>query len=252
MAHRDQIVAYLDDLLDAGSFPDITPNGLQVPGAEDVELVVTGVSPGLELIETAAERGAQLVLTHHGLLGDFLPDHITPVLKRRLKALLDSDISLAAYHLPLDAHAEVGNNALICSELGLERSEPFGSYKGRTLGFVGRSQTGLPFAELRERCARAFGTEPFTWEYGPELVHSVGVVSGAAASSLGEATAAGLDAFLTGEPAEHAMLEAREGGIHFIAGSHYGTETFGVKALGELLAGQFGLRHEFVDLPNPI
>jgi len=252
VANRDQIVSYLDELLDAGSFPDMTPNGLQVPGAEDVELVVTGVSPGLELIEAAADRGAQLVLTHHGLLGDFLPDQITPVLKRRLQALFDADISLAAYHLPLDAHAQVGNNALICAELGLERSEPFGAYKGTTLGFVGRSQTGIPFAELRERCAGAFGADPFVWEYGPEVVHSVGVISGAAASSLGEATAAGLDAFLTGEPAEHTMLEAREAGIHFIAGSHYGTETFGVRRLGELLADRFEIRHEFIDFPNPI
>jgi len=252
VAYRDHIVSYLDDLLDVGSFSDMTPNGLQVPGAQDVDLVVTGVSPGLELIEAAAERGAQMVLTHHGLLGDFLPDHITPVLKRRLKALFDADMSLAAYHLPLDAHAQVGNNAQICLELGLERADPFGAYKGSTLGFVGRSQAGVPFADLRRRCAEAFGTDPFVWEYGPEVVHSVGVISGAAASSLGEAVAAGLDAFLTGEPAEHTMLEAREAGIHFIAGSHYGTETFGVKRVGELLADRFGVRHEFIDLPNPV
>jgi dinuclear metal center YbgI/SA1388 family protein len=252
VAHRDQIVSYLDDLLDAGAYPDMTPNGLQVPGADAVETVVTGVSPGLELFQAAAERGAQMVLTHHGLLGDFLPDHVTPLLKRRLKVLFDADMSLAAYHLPLDAHAQVGNNALICAALGLERAEPFGAYKGTTLGFVGRSQAGVSVTELRERCARAFAAEPFTWEYGPEVVHSVGVISGAAASSLGEAVAQDLDAFLTGEPAEHVMLEAREAGIHFIAGSHYGTETFGVKRLGELLADRFGIRHEFVDVPNPV
>jgi len=252
MADRDQIVSYLDELLEVGAYQDMTPNGLQVPGAEAVERVITGVSPGLELIEAAAERGAQMVLTHHGLLGDFLPDHITPLLKRRLQALFDADLSLASYHLPLDAHAEVGNNALICAELGFERGEPFGSYKGTTLGFVARSRDGVPFGELRERCARAFGTDPFAWEYGPDVVHSAGVVSGAAASSLGEAVAAGLDAFITGEPAEHTMLEARESGIHFIAGSHYGTETFGVRRLGELLAERFGIAHEFVDLPNPV
>jgi dinuclear metal center YbgI/SA1388 family protein len=252
VAARDQIVSYMDELLDASAFSDMTPNGLQVPGAEKVDLVVTGVSPGLELIEAAAGRGAQMVLTHHGLLGDFLPAHVTPVLKGRLQALFEADLSLAAYHLPLDAHPQVGNNALICQALGLERAEPFGAYKGRTLGYVGRSQAGVPFAELRRRCAAAFGSEPFTWEYGPEVVHSVGIISGAAASSLGEATAAGLDAFLTGEPAEHVMLEAREAGIHFIAGSHYGTETCGVQRLGELLADRFGVGHEFIDLPNPI
>ncbi|MGI8845798.1 MAG: Nif3-like dinuclear metal center hexameric protein [Thermoleophilaceae bacterium] len=252
MASRDAIVAHLDELLDAAGFDDYTPNGLQVPGAAEVDMVVTGVSPGVELFERAAELGAQMVICHHGLLGDFHPDTITPLLKRRIAALLDADLSLAAYHLPLDAHAEVGNNALICEQLGLAKAERFGSHRGRPLGFVARSERGIQLSELRERCATAFGTEPFVWPYGPDPVHSIGVVSGAAASSLGEAVAAGLDAFLTGEPAEHTMLEARESGIHFLAGGHYATETFGVRRLGELLAHEHGVEHRFVDVPNPI
>jgi putative NIF3 family GTP cyclohydrolase 1 type 2 len=110
----------------------------------------------------------------------------------------------------------------------------------------------VPFDELRRRCAEAFGQEPFVWDSGPEVVRSIGIVSGAAASSFAEAIALGLDAFLTGEPAEHVMADARESGTHFIAAGHYATETFGVKRLGELLAEQFGIRHEFVSAPNPI
>jgi dinuclear metal center YbgI/SA1388 family protein len=252
VAPRDQIVAYLDDLLDARGFADITPNGLQVPGAAEVEVVVTAVSPGLDLFEQAAREGAQMVICHHGLLGDFEPGHITPGTKGRLKALFDADLSFVAYHLPLDAHEEVGNNALICERLGLERAERFGSAKGRPIGWVGRSEEGVTVQELRRRCTEAFGHEPFGWWEGPDPVHSLGVVSGAAASSLGDAIGAGLDGLLTGEPAEHTMLQAREAGVHFIAGGHYGTETFGVLRLGDLLADEFDVEHRFVDVPNPL
>jgi dinuclear metal center YbgI/SA1388 family protein len=252
MARRDQIVAFLDELLEIDGFTDYGPNGLQVPGAEEVSKIATGVSAQRELFERAAEQGAQLVLCHHGLFWDFHPRTIGPAMKERLRILFDADMSLAGYHLPLDAHPEVGNNALICTALGLERTEPFGDYRGRRVGFVGRSADGVPFAELRRRCARAFGQEPFVWDSGPDLVRSVGIVSGGAASSFGEAIALGIDAFLTGEPAEHVMADARENGVHFIAGGHYSTETFGVRRLGELLEERFGIQHRFIDTPNPI
>jgi dinuclear metal center YbgI/SA1388 family protein len=245
-------ISYLDELLEIESFQDYGPNGLQVPGAEEPGVVATGVSAHLELFEQAARAGAQLIVAHHGLFWDFHPRSLSPTMKRRLQVLFDNDISLAGYHLPLDAHPEVGNNALICAALGLERAEPFGEHRGRTVGFVGRSAEGIPFEELRTRCAATFGQEPFAWDAGPEVVHSVGVVSGAAASSFGEAIALGLDAFLTGEPAEHVMADARESGTHFIAAGHYATETLGVRRLGELLAERFGLEHRFIDAPNPI
>jgi dinuclear metal center YbgI/SA1388 family protein len=252
MARRDEIVAFLDELLEIDGFTDYGPNGLQVPGAEEVSKVATGVSAQRELFERAAEHGAQLVLCHHGLFWDFHPRTIAPAMKERLRVLFDADMSLAGYHLPLDAHPEVGNNALICAALGLERAEPFGEHKGRAVGFVGRSSEGVPFEELRRRCASAFGQEPFVWDAGPETVRSVGIVSGGAAGDFGEAIALGLDAFLTGEPAEHVMADARENGVHFIAGGHYATETVGIRRLGELVAERFGVEHEFVDVPNPI
>ena len=252
MAARDEIIGFLDELLDAHSFEDYGPNGLQVPGAGTVATVATGVSAHRELFERAAAAGAELVLCHHGILWDSHPRAITPQLKERLGLLFERDMSLAAYHLPLDAHPDVGNNALICQALGLERAEGFGEHRGRTIGFVGRSSEGIPFEELRERCRGAFGCDPFVWDGGPPTVHSVGIVSGGAASDLGAAVAAGLDAFLTGEPAEPAMADAREGGIHFLAAGHYASETFGVRRLGELLAERFGIRHESIDVPNPI
>ena len=245
-------LALLDGLLVPGEFDDYGPNGLQVPGAAEAALVVTGVSAQLELFERAAGLGADLIVCHHGLFWDFHPRSLSPAMKRRLEVLFEADIALAAYHLPLDAHPEVGNNALICAGLGLERSEPFGSAKGRPIGWVGRSAEGIEAAALVERCGELFGQQPLVQGEGPEVVRSVGIVSGSGASTIADAAAAGLDALLTGEPAEHAMADAREAGIHFLACGHYATETLGVRRLGELLAAELGMEHRFVDVPNPV
>jgi dinuclear metal center YbgI/SA1388 family protein len=252
MAARDEIVAYLDELLDSASFEDYGPNGLQVPGADEVQLVVTGVSAHRELFERAREAGAQMVLCHHGMFWNAQPRQVTPQVKDRLVALFGSDMSLAAYHLPLDAHPEVGNNALICTALGLERAEPFAPHRGRPIGCVGRSADGVPADELVARCTSAFGREPLVFKSGPDVVRSVGILSGGGSSSIAEAAALGLDAFLTGEPSEYVMADAREAGVHFIAGGHYATETFGVRRLGELLEQRFGVEQRFIEVPNPI
>ena len=252
MARRGEIVSHLDELLEPAGFDDRCPNGLQVPGAEEVRLVVTGVSASLELFRRAARAGADLILCHHGLFWDFHPRALSIAMKRRLELLFEHDMSLLAYHLPLDAHPDVGNNALLCEALGLQRAEPFGAHAGRTIGFVGRSAAGIAPADLRRRCRSALGQEPFVWDAGPDPVHSIGVVSGAAASMLTEAIAAGLDGLLTGEPAEHVMADAHEAGVHFIAAGHYATETLGVRRLGDLLAARFGVEHCFIDVPNPV
>jgi dinuclear metal center YbgI/SA1388 family protein len=246
------LISYLDDLLEPAGFDDYGPNGLQVPGPADVNLVVTAVSAHRQLFELAADAGAQLVVCHHGLFWNAQPRSLTPALKSRLELLFRADLALAAYHLPLDAHPEVGNNALICDTLGLERGEPFAAHGGRPIGWIGRAPDGIAFAELRRRCAAAFGRDPFVWDAGPDPVRTVGIVSGGGASDLAEASALGLDAFITGEPAEPAMADAREAGIHFIAGGHYATETFGVRRLGELLGECFGVEARFIDVPNPV
>jgi dinuclear metal center YbgI/SA1388 family protein len=253
MTPTHTIISALDELLDPAGFQDLGPNGLQVPGAADVERVVTGVSAQRALAERAAAEGAQLVLVHHGLFWDFHPAGLTPVLAERLRPLFKHDIALAAYHLPLDAHPEVGNNAILAERLGCERHEPFGVYKGRAIGRAG-AFAGPRFAarELFERVQAVTGREPTVFDAGPERVRRIGIVSGSGAESLNEAVELGLDAFLTGEPREHVMAEAREAGIHFIAAGHYATETFGVRALGDWLAQRFGIDHVWVDIPNPV
>jgi dinuclear metal center YbgI/SA1388 family protein len=247
------LLADLDELLRPASFDDYSPNGLQVPGREQVGTLVTGVSASVELFERAAAEGAGLVLVHHGLFWKGMPQHVDLPLYRRLRPLFLNDIALAAYHLPLDAHPEVGNNALIARGLGCESTEPFAEHAGQAIGFAGRfGGDGIAPAELVERVTRLTGREPLHLPYGPERVRTIGIVSGGASDFLGDAIAAGYDAFLTGEPAERVMTQAREGAIHFLAAGHYATETFGIRALGDRLAERFGVRHVFVDDPNPI
>jgi dinuclear metal center YbgI/SA1388 family protein len=254
VAARDELIAFLDELLESPGWSDYGPNGLQVPGAAEVDVVVTGVSAQLELFERAAAEGAGLVLCHHGIFwGDgFGP--VSPQMKARLKLLFDHDMSLAAYHLPLDAHPELGNNALICAGLGLERGRPFGVAKGKPIGWTAAAPPTEPLtiAELVARCTGLFGSAPLVFNSGPAEIHSVGVLSGGGSSMLEDAVALGLDAFITGEPSEHVMADAREGGIHFLAAGHYASETLGIRRLGELLAERFGVKHLFVDIPNPI
>ncbi len=254
MAQISDILAALDDVLSPGEFDDLGPNGLQVPGRTDVTHVVTGVSARRELSERAVELGAELVLVHHGLFWSFHPTGLTPLLAERLRPLFKHDINLAAYHLPLDAHPVLGNNAILARKLGCPPApdrQPFGRYKGTFIGCRG-SLPGISPDDLRARVRAATGREPLLLGSGPERIDSIGIVSGSAADTLHEAAAAGLDAFLTGEPREHITADAAELGMWFVAAGHYATETFGVRALGELLAERFGIEHTFVELKNPV
>jgi dinuclear metal center YbgI/SA1388 family protein len=247
------IVGELDRLLEPERFRDYCPNGLQVPGAEQVTTVATGVSAQLELFERARAEGAELVLVHHGLFWGGGPGPIDTPLARRLRVLFEGDMSLVAYHLPLDAHPEVGNNVLLARALGAGELEAFAEHRGEPIGCLGRFPgEGLTAAELFGRVREVTAREPLVFDCGPERVRGLGIVSGAAVDHLTDAIAAGAEAFLTGEPAERAMAQAREAGVHFIAAGHYATETFGVRRLGELLVERFGLRHVFLDIPNPI
>jgi dinuclear metal center YbgI/SA1388 family protein len=242
-----ELIRYLDDLLDPASFDDLGPNGLQVPAPGEIQRVATGVTAQRALFERAIEAEAQLVLVHHGLFWSFAPPGLTPVLAERLRPLFKHDVALAAYHLPLDAHPEVGNNALLAEGLGAARHEPFAG--------IGRGATfadPLPAAELFRRVAELTGREPLVFDAGPPAVRRLAIVSGGAASRLGQAVAEGYDAFLTGEPKENVMADAREAGIHFIAAGHYATETLGVRRLGDLLAERFGIDHVWIDIPNPV
>jgi dinuclear metal center YbgI/SA1388 family protein len=249
------LLAHADALLHPEAFSDYGPNGLQVPGGREIDHIVTGVSATAALFERAAELEADLVLVHHGLFWNSPPTlagPIDPALKRRLKLLFDHDLALAAYHLPLDAHPEIGNNALLAAGLGAVRTEPFAEHRGARIGVIAHLDPAPSRDELVERVRVLTARDPLVFGFGPERVARIGLSSGAAADDVVEAIERGLDAFLTGEPAERAMANAQEGHITFLAAGHYATETFGIRALGERLAEHFGLRHTFVDIPNPI
>ena len=244
-----KLIAHLDRLLAVDEFHDYGPNGLQVPGPAEIQTVVTGVSANGRLLAAAVEAGADLLLVHHGLFWRGEPLEITPLKHRRLQPLFAHDIALAAYHLPLDAHPEHGNNALIAQ--GLDGRDP------QRLGDVGIhvrfDGDGLTVEELTARVRTVVGgREPLGIAAGPERIRTLGIVSGAATDEMLGAIDLGLDAFLTGEPAERAFSIATDAGIHFLAAGHHATETFGVRRLGELLEREFGVRHRFVDVVNPI
>ncbi len=252
-ARLADIVDELDRLLEPERFADYCPNGLQVPGREEVSTVATGVSAHLELFERARAEGAELVLAHHGIFWGSGPGPIDAVLARRLRVLFAADISLLAYHLPLDAHPGVGNNALLARALGAHELAPFAPHRGQPIGCMAQFPgEGLPAPELLARVRELTAREPLAFDCGPPVVRRLGIVSGAGAEYFSDAVAAGADAFLTGEPAERVMAQAQEAGVHFIAAGHYATETLGVRRLGERLSERFGVRHVFLDIPNPV
>jgi dinuclear metal center YbgI/SA1388 family protein len=249
MTRLEDLIDYLDDLLKPRNFEDYGPNGLQVPGREEIGVVATGVSAGTELFERAAAEGADLVLVHHGLFWKGPPRPLDRPARRRLQLLFDADMSLAAYHLPLDGHPEHGNNALLAAGLGAQVTGPFAD----GIGVEARwPDGGVSAAELVARLHELVDREPLAVHGDRDPVRSIAIVSGGGQGHFPDAIAAGHDAFLTGEASERNFNEARESGVHFLAGGHYATETLGVRRLGDLLAQHFGVRHVFLDVPNPI
>jgi dinuclear metal center YbgI/SA1388 family protein len=247
VASRDEILEYANDLLDLDAYPDYGPMGMQVEGAPEVRKIACAVSASLELFERVAQIGAELLIVHHGLIWDGDPRVVAGPLRARLKALLDADVTLGAYHLALDAHAEVGNNALLARELGVEPERQFA-----TVGWGGPLAEPAGIDEFARRVREALGAEPLVFAHGPERIDQAAVVTGGAAKFVADAAAEGYDLFLTGEAAEPTLHTARELGIHFVAGGHYATERMGVQALAARLAERFQLDWEFVELPNPV
>ena len=247
MAARDEIIAFCDDLLEVASHPDYGPIGLHVAGAEEVTKIVCGVSASRDLFERASAAGAQMVLVHHGLFWERDPRVVGPVLRERLRALFDADLSLVAYHLALDAHPEVGNNACLARELGVEAERRFAD-----IGWGGALERPQPMSDFSNRIQEVAGRRPLVFAYGPEEVRRVAICSGGAARHLADAIDEGYDCFVTGEAAEPTKHLAEEAGIHFVAAGHYATETSGVQELAKRVAGRFDVEWEFVDLPNPV
>jgi dinuclear metal center YbgI/SA1388 family protein len=247
VAYRDEIVSFANEFLDIGSYPDYGPMGLQVVGAADVAKIACGVSASRELFERAAGAGAQLVIVHHGLFWENDSRVIGPVQRARLEALFNGDLTLVAYHLALDAHPEIGNNALLADELGVQREGRFTDW-----GYGGRLAAPMPASEFSALVQEKLDRPPLVFAYGPEEIERVAVLTGGAARYVSDAAQEGYDCFVTGEADEPTKHAAKEAGIHFIAGGHYATETLGVRALAAKLADQFGVEWEFIDLPNPV
>jgi dinuclear metal center YbgI/SA1388 family protein len=245
VAARDEILAFAAELLDLGSWPDYGPQGLQVEGAEEVTKVVCAVSASLELFELAAEANAELVVVHHGILWENEPRVIDARVRRRLEALFDAEITLAAYHLALDAHPEVGNNALLARELDVAVDAKFAD-----VGVGGSTEHSRE--ELLTRIRQRINPDALVLGDGPEQPRRVAIVSGGAPKHLVEAAAQGYGLYLTGEPAEPSLQLAKELGVTLVAAGHHATEKLGVQALTQRLAERFDLQSEFVDVPNPV
>lgn len=248
---RDEILAYLQETLRVGDFRDYGPQGLQVEGRPEVRKVVSGVSGSVALFERAADAGADLIIVHHGIFWERESRVVRGGLKRRLELLLEHQMTLAGYHLCLDAHSEWGNNVLAARGLELENIRPWGEYQGKPIGYRGDWE-GLPIAAAVERVNALYGSRALEFLYGPERVRTVGIISGGAQDQVREAIRDGLDLYITGEASEFVMHTAREGAIHFLGAGHYNTERLGIRAVGEHLAQRYGIEHEFIDLPNPV
>lgn len=251
-----EILDHAETLLDAHAFADYCPIGLQVAGRHvEVDTIATSVSSTLDAFERAADLGAQLVLCHHGLFWKGTPQVIDPVMRDRLATLFKHGMTLAGYHLCLDAHPQLGNNALIADALGLTRSElPFAVHGGRAIGIVGElSGEGESLAAFTARVRDVLGgRDPLVLGAPVERVRRVAISSGGSAANIADAAALDCDVFITGEPREDTNALGRELGIAFLAGGHHATEVFGIRALGEHLAAHFELQHEFLDADNPV
>lgn len=248
-----RLVAELDDVLEAEDLPDYCPNGLQVEGRAEVERVVTAVSASRALFTRAVDHGADAVLVHHGILWNSgAAPRLVGSFRERVRLLIENDISLIAYHLPLDRHLELGNAAQLARRLGLAELEPFGDHRGFSTGVCGLFPEPIDAEELFTAVTEACEREPQVFEGRRRLVSSVGIVTGGAEREYHRAVAADLDAFITGEASEWVLHQAAEDGVHFISAGHYATERFGVRALGRWVEQRFGLDAEFIDLPNPV
>lgn len=251
MVLLNDLVTYSDDLLQAAQFQDYCPNGLQVEGRDQVQRLVAGVTASQALVEAAADRGADLLLVHHGYFWKGEPAPITGIKRRRIKALLESGMSLLAYHLPLDAHGDYGNNVQLAARLAFTVTGRFGPAP-LALGCYTTLQSPVDAQTLAARLEAALGRAPLHIAAHDRPIRTVGWCTGAAQSLIESAAQFGLDAYISGEISEQTVHAAREMGIHYYSAGHHATERYGVQALGRHLAERFDLEFEFIDIENPV
>lgn len=250
MADRNDILLYTHALLDAARFSDYCPNGLQVEGRTQIVRLATGVSASLSVIEAAIAWGADLLLVHHGYFWKGEAPVVTGIKRQRLQRLLANELNLVVYHLPLDAHPQLGNNAQLAAELGLIIEGRFGGTP--PIACYGRLARPLSAEVFGQQLAAQLGRVPLHIGEPQAIIRRVGWCTGAAQDYLEEAAELGLDAFVTGEVSERTVHLARETGVQFYAAGHHATERYGVRALGEHLAERFTLQHRFIEIDNPV
>ena len=250
MITLQELCQYTDDLLDVANINDYCKNGLQVEGKKEVKSLATAVSGSLEAIEQAAEAGVDALIVHHGMFWEGDEHAVTGVKKRKLKTLIENDISLLGYHLPLDGHPEYGNNWKAAKDWGWTELEPFAEHKGYAFGVKGKFEE-VDIKEFVAKLEKYYQSIAQVALGGPQKVSSAGMVSGGGYKAINDAAKEGLDCLITGSHEEFVWHIAHEEGINFIALGHTATEKLGIKTLGEHLAQKFGVEHRFLDNSNP-
>lgn len=246
-----ELERYVGELLNVGRFKDYAPNGIQVEGRAEIQTIVTGVTASQALLDRAIALKADAVLVHHGYFWRGEDPVVRGMKKRRLAALLKHDISLLAYHLPLDAHPELGNNAQLAQRLGIKVEGVMDERELQGVGNIGVLAEPLTLMEFGMSVASALQREPILVSGGTHLIKRIAWCTGGAQGYIDQAATLGVDAYLSGEISEKTTHSARELGIHYIAAGHHATECYGIQALGEHLAERFSLKHIFLDLDNP-
>jgi len=246
----NDLEAYLNRLLDTAKFHDYCPNGLQVEGRREVRRLISGVTASLDFLEAAIAARADAILVHHGYFWRGENLCLTGMRRRRIALLLAHDISLLSYHLPLDAHPELGNNAQLSRKLGLRETSRFGEQGIGMFGTLPSNVSNLK--ELRVSVEQTLSRTPLVIGDDARLVKRVAWCTGAAQDYFGDAIDLGTDVFITGEISERTVHLARESGVAFISAGHHATERYGVQALGEHISEKFGISHQYIDIDNPV
>ncbi len=243
---------YLDELLEPGAFQDYCPNGLQVEGTRPIRKLISGVTASQEFIDAAVANNADALLVHHGYFWKGEDARITGMKRRRIAALMESGVSLFAYHLPLDAHPRLGNNAQLAQKMGWKITGALKPQEQRPLGNRGMTAAPQDPASLKLQLQQVLNFAPVHVAGDAEAIESIAWCTGAAQGMIHDAAALGVQAFVTGEISEPTAHAARELGVHFFAAGHHATERYGVQAVGEQLATEFGIEHQFIDCPIPV
>ncbi len=246
------LMAHLDALLKPEQFNDYCPNGLQVQGRQQVQQLVCGVTASQALIDSAIEVGADAVLVHHGFFWKGEDPCITGMKQKRIKALLEHEVNLIAYHLPLDAQPLYGNNVQLAAQLGITVTDGLEPGNLYSVGHIGKLDKAAPVMAFADHVANKLGRRPLVIEGGEQTISTVAWCTGAAQGYIEKAAALEVDAFLSGEISEQTVHQARELGIHYIAAGHHATERYGVQAVGKHLQLELGVDYQFIDIDNPV